>query len=64
MDNVFEQRMKAGLMEEEETGGLVEEEREELNKLLNIKAEEPKKKETVNYVVKIKNLLYALADLL
>jgi hypothetical protein len=56
--------MKAGLMEEEETGGLVEEEREELNKLLNIKAEEPKKKETVNYAVKIKNLLYALADLL
>ena len=70
MDNVFNKRMEAGLMEDSEESvlqeekGLGEKERLELNKLLNLKIEEPKKKESKSYVSKIKNLLLSIADLL
>jgi hypothetical protein len=63
MDNVFKKRIEAGLMDEEE--GLKEEERAELNELLNLKIEpKQQEKKKVDYKCKIKNLLLAIADFL
>ncbi len=63
--NVFMERMEAGLMDDEKKG-LCDEEREELNQLLNAKPTEKKKEEppVKGYQAKLKNLLLAIADFL